>query len=82
MLAVYQRHSAIVIFLLSWSVLQDFSMQPPAQELQARDIHDNVWTFRHIFRGGENIALSLLQNGSSRTLLVFMQVFPHEVSCI
>ncbi|KAG0531667.1 hypothetical protein BDA96_04G042100 [Sorghum bicolor] len=29
----------------------DFSMQPPAQELQARDIHDNVWTFRHIFRG-------------------------------
>ncbi|EEC72457.1 hypothetical protein OsI_05804 [Oryza sativa Indica Group] len=29
----------------------DFSMQPPAQELQARDIHDNVWTFRHIYRG-------------------------------
>ncbi|AQK68402.1 Auxin response factor 20 [Zea mays] len=29
----------------------DFGMQPPAQELQARDIHDNVWTFRHIFRG-------------------------------
>ncbi|GJN18975.1 hypothetical protein PR202_gb06198 [Eleusine coracana subsp. coracana] len=29
----------------------DFNMQPPAQELQARDIHDGVWTFRHIFRG-------------------------------
>uniref|UniRef100_A0A0E0IEP5 Auxin response factor n=1 Tax=Oryza nivara TaxID=4536 RepID=A0A0E0IEP5_ORYNI len=29
----------------------DFSMQPPAQELQARDLHDNVWTFRHIYRG-------------------------------
>ncbi|KAF8646517.1 hypothetical protein HU200_065736 [Digitaria exilis] len=29
----------------------DFSMQPPAQELQARDLHDSVWTFRHIFRG-------------------------------
>nr|CAB3445561.1 unnamed protein product [Digitaria exilis] len=29
----------------------DFNMQPPAQELQARDIHDNLWTFRHIFRG-------------------------------
>ncbi|VAI43613.1 unnamed protein product [Triticum turgidum subsp. durum] len=29
----------------------DFSLQPPCQELQARDIHDNVWTFRHIFRG-------------------------------
>ena len=33
-------------------------MQPPAQELQARDIHDNVWTFRHIFRGVYNVALS------------------------
>ncbi|XP_042508407.1 auxin response factor 19-like isoform X2 [Macadamia integrifolia] len=29
----------------------DFSQQPPAQELRARDLHDNVWTFRHIFRG-------------------------------
>ncbi|MQL85614.1 hypothetical protein Taro_018132 [Colocasia esculenta] len=29
----------------------DFSMQPPAQELHARDLHDNTWTFRHIFRG-------------------------------
>uniref|UniRef100_A0A453SN09 Auxin response factor n=1 Tax=Aegilops tauschii subsp. strangulata TaxID=200361 RepID=A0A453SN09_AEGTS len=27
------------------------SMQPPAQEIQARDLHDNVWTFRHIYRG-------------------------------
>ncbi|KAK3131213.1 hypothetical protein QOZ80_6BG0503540 [Eleusine coracana subsp. coracana] len=29
----------------------DFSMQPPAQEIQARDLHDNIWTFRHIYRG-------------------------------
>ncbi|XP_040998359.1 auxin response factor 19-like isoform X3 [Juglans microcarpa x Juglans regia] len=29
----------------------DFSMQPPAQELVARDLHDNLWTFRHIYRG-------------------------------
>lgn len=29
----------------------DFSMQPPAQELVARDLHDVSWTFRHIFRG-------------------------------
>ncbi|KAJ9168082.1 hypothetical protein P3X46_019653 [Hevea brasiliensis] len=29
----------------------DFSMQPPAQELVARDLHDNTWTFRHIYRG-------------------------------
>lgn len=26
-------------------------MQPPAQELVAKDLHDNVWTFRHIYRG-------------------------------
>ncbi|XP_026458268.1 auxin response factor 19-like [Papaver somniferum] len=29
----------------------DFNMQPPAQELIARDLHDNAWTFRHIYRG-------------------------------
>ncbi|KAM7480955.1 hypothetical protein LguiB_005538 [Lonicera macranthoides] len=29
----------------------DFSMQPPAQELVAKDLHDSVWTFRHIYRG-------------------------------
>ncbi|XP_020079642.1 auxin response factor 12-like isoform X1 [Ananas comosus] len=29
----------------------DFSQQPPAQELIARDIHDIEWKFRHIFRG-------------------------------
>ncbi|XP_073308252.1 auxin response factor 19 isoform X1 [Primulina huaijiensis] len=29
----------------------DFSMQPPAQELSARDLHDQNWTFRHIYRG-------------------------------
>ncbi|KAG0468447.1 hypothetical protein HPP92_017775 [Vanilla planifolia] len=29
----------------------DFSMQTPVQELQARDLHDSVWTFRHIYRG-------------------------------
>lgn len=26
-------------------------MQPPAQEIVARDLHENVWTFRHIYRG-------------------------------
>ncbi|XP_060172319.1 auxin response factor 19-like [Lycium barbarum] len=29
----------------------DYTMQPPAQELVARDLHDNLWTFRHIYRG-------------------------------
>lgn len=36
-------------------------MQPPAQELVARDIHDNAWTFRHIYRG-IFVDLSLLVN--------------------
>ncbi|KAJ7965018.1 Auxin response factor [Quillaja saponaria] len=29
----------------------DYSLQPPAQELIAKDLHDNEWKFRHIFRG-------------------------------
>eukprot|EP00252_Welwitschia_mirabilis_P016041 TRINITY_DN354_c0_g2_i2.p1 TRINITY_DN354_c0_g2~~TRINITY_DN354_c0_g2_i2.p1 ORF type:complete len:941 (+),score=186.70 TRINITY_DN354_c0_g2_i2:656-3478(+) len=29
----------------------DFTQTPPAQELIARDLHDNEWKFRHIFRG-------------------------------
>lgn len=33
------------------AVIQDYSLQPPAQELIAKDLHDNDWKFRHIFRG-------------------------------
>ncbi|CAK9875006.1 unnamed protein product [Sphagnum jensenii] len=29
----------------------DYSQQPPAQELIARDLHDQEWHFRHIYRG-------------------------------
>ncbi|EPS61777.1 auxin response factor 5, partial [Genlisea aurea] len=29
----------------------DYSLQPPTQELVVRDLHDNTWTFRHIYRG-------------------------------
>ncbi|XP_078157678.1 auxin response factor 19 isoform X2 [Carex rostrata] len=29
----------------------DFTMQPPAQELVAKDLHDSSWKFRHIYRG-------------------------------
>ncbi|KAH9616755.1 hypothetical protein KSS87_012671 [Heliosperma pusillum] len=29
----------------------DFSMQPPCQELVAKDLHSQAWTFRHIYRG-------------------------------
>lgn len=36
---------------LTCSFFQDFTQQPPAQELIARDLHDVEWKFRHIFRG-------------------------------
>ncbi|VFQ62539.1 unnamed protein product [Cuscuta campestris] len=29
----------------------DYSQQPPAQELIAKDLHGNEWKFRHVFRG-------------------------------
>ncbi|KAK1612355.1 hypothetical protein QYE76_036028 [Lolium multiflorum] len=29
----------------------DFTLQPPCQELFAKDLHGNEWKFRHIFRG-------------------------------
>ncbi|XP_073389669.1 auxin response factor 6 isoform X2 [Physcomitrium patens] len=29
----------------------DYNQQPPAQELVARDLHDQDWHFRHIYRG-------------------------------
>ncbi|KAK9691363.1 hypothetical protein RND81_09G192500 [Saponaria officinalis] len=29
----------------------DYTQQPPAQELIAKDLHDNEWKFRHVFRG-------------------------------
>ncbi|KAG8077002.1 hypothetical protein GUJ93_ZPchr0006g45750 [Zizania palustris] len=29
----------------------DFTLQPPAQELIAKDLHDVSWKFRHIYRG-------------------------------
>ncbi|KAK7382966.1 hypothetical protein VNO78_28631 [Psophocarpus tetragonolobus] len=29
----------------------DYTIQPPTQELVVRDLHDNAWTFRHIYRG-------------------------------
>lgn len=53
--------------------LQDYSQQPPAQELIARDLHDNEWKFRHIFRGGcefvQNSVLYLLS-----LLFIILQV--------
>ena len=39
--------------------LQDYTAQPPTQELVVRDLHENTWTFRHIYRGKALICLSL-----------------------
>jgi hypothetical protein len=32
-------------------IFQDYTVQPPMQELVVQDLHDNTWTFRHIYRG-------------------------------
>ncbi|XP_027339805.1 auxin response factor 19-like isoform X2 [Abrus precatorius] len=29
----------------------DYCVEPPVQELVARDLHNNIWRFRHIYRG-------------------------------
>lgn len=39
------------VILTNITPLQDYNQQPPAQELVARDLHDNEWKFRHIYRG-------------------------------
>ncbi|KAJ6705185.1 AUXIN RESPONSE FACTOR 4-RELATED [Salix purpurea] len=41
----------------------DMSLQPPVQELVAKDLHGNEWRFRHIFRGQPR--RHLLQSGWS-----------------
>lgn len=46
----------------SGMILQDFSQQPPAQELIAKDLHDIEWKFRHIFRGKFLDFLSICEN--------------------
>jgi hypothetical protein len=32
-------------------LLQDYTMNPPCQELVAKDVHGVEWKFRHIYRG-------------------------------
>lgn len=39
------------MILTCYISVQDFTQQPPAQELTAMDLHGNEWKFRHIFRG-------------------------------
>lgn len=45
-------------------LVQDYSQQPPAQELIAKDLHGNEWKFRHVFRGKiySNSFSSLMEN--------------------
>nr|ANI70197.1 auxin response factor ARF25 [Salvia miltiorrhiza] len=49
----------------------DFSQQPPAQELIARDLHNNEWKFRHIFRvtTPDLICFALIRNEKNQLLL-------------
>ncbi|KAH9652829.1 auxin response factor 19 [Citrus sinensis] len=47
----------------------DYSMQPPAQEIVARDLHDTTWTFRHIYREQYNKSALSLAGQPKRHLL-------------
>lgn len=51
-------------------------MHPPAHDQQPRDIHDTVWTFHHIFRGGENTAPFGQHNGSMNRTFHFYASIP------
>ncbi|KAK9165232.1 hypothetical protein Scep_000423 [Stephania cephalantha] len=46
----------------------DHSIQPPSQEITVRDLHDNSWTFRHIYRGKFAVALHTVVAVSSLAL--------------
>lgn len=61
--------------------LQDMSKQPPTQELVSKDIHGNIWHFRHIFRGNiEYLQSHLLTSRPSHCLIPWsnscLQKFP------
>ena len=57
-------------------------MQPPAQELMAKDLHGQAWTFRHIYRGmlssGVGIlsllkyCISLFLHGPSKIIVLIL----------
>lgn len=47
-------------------------MQPPAQELVAKDLHGVSWTFRHIYRG--NVSL-LSQSYDIYSLCITVVIF-------
>lgn len=47
-------------------------MQPPAQELIAKDLHDNAWTFRHIYRG-----ITIATHTYSSSIAIFLFIYSH-----
>lgn len=47
------------LFTFYLDIFQDYTMQRPTQELVVRDLHDNTWTFRHIYRGEYILFVSL-----------------------
>ncbi|KAL5985910.1 ADP-ribosylation factor [Asimina triloba] len=49
----------------------DYSMQPPTQEIVVRDLHDNSWTFRHIYRG---------KDGKSQLMLGVRRANRHQMA--
>ncbi|ONK67334.1 uncharacterized protein A4U43_C06F19070 [Asparagus officinalis] len=51
----------------------DFSQTPPAQELIARDLHDNEWKFRHIFRVATEVDVTFV-------VLILFGVRPDEMN--
>ncbi|MBA0565475.1 hypothetical protein Golob_010348, partial [Gossypium lobatum] len=52
----------------------DFSQQPPAQELIARDLHDNEWKFRHIFRVVENGFFQFIMRAEEVRVIVIYSI--------
>lgn len=48
-------------------------MQPPTQELVVRDLHDNTWTFRHIYRG-KHAGIISVSFHSYTVQIIFLEV--------
>lgn len=51
-------------------------MQPPNQELVVRDLHDNTYTFRHIYRGENAFSFAF----SSLTELLMYSAFMLKIN--
>ncbi|OAY82747.1 BURP domain-containing protein 3, partial [Ananas comosus] len=56
----------------------DFTQQPPAQELIARDLHDVEWKFKHIFRDKEKHRGALYRRPRARGPLPQVPLHPRS----